>query len=319
MHVYRLRNNRGAYVEVADYGATLVSFVIPGRDGMSVNLILSCENREDYLTDTFYLGSTVGRYANRISNARFSLNGVTHLLDKNDGNNSNHGGFNGFHTKLFGAEEKAGKLVLSCQSPDGEGGFPGNLSFSVTYALSDDNTLEIEYRAVSDRETVFNPTSHAYFNLSGHKKEILDHELKVFADRYLETDHEFIPTGRILPVKNSAFDFREYKTIAAMMSLKKEPLKGYNTCFSCHPGGELKQMASLRDPSSGNRVTVSSTMPGIQVYTGDYLSGKHRPFTGIALEAQFFPDAPNHPEFKNCILKPGIHAIHKITFEAAVF
>ena len=325
--LFRINGASGRYAEITNYGATLTAFVVPDKTGDPKNIILSYENIEEYFTDNSYIGSTVGRYANRISNARFSLGGKTYFLDKNDGNNSNHGGFSGFNSKIFDYKTCGNKLVLSYESPDGEGGFPGNLSCSVTYSFTDDNGLQIEYRAVSDKETIFNPTNHAYFNLSGSLYEnrsgspspdlppdILNHELKVFADSYLETNNDFIPTGKILPVKDSAFDFSDYKAISDLMPLKNEVLKGYNTYFISNSGEQLKHLASLREPKSEIVIKIFSTMPGVQVYTGDYLSGKHQPFSGICLEAQFYPDAPNHPGFKNCILKPNIETVHKIVF-----
>jgi aldose 1-epimerase len=317
--IFQIRNAAGAYVEITNYGATLISFVIPDKYGKLKNIILSYESIEEYFTDTAYIGSTIGRFANRISDAQFSLDGTVYLLDKNDGRNSNHGGFGGFNTRIFQAEIKGDKLILSYESPDGEGGFPGNLYFSVTYSFSDDHTLQIEYDAVSDKETIFNPTNHAYFNLSGKNELILEHELKIFADNYLETNDEFIPTGRIRPVADSAFDFRNLSKIASLMTQKNEIIKGYNTYFISHSEDTPKHLATLKDPASGTTLEVASTMPGIQIYTGDYLSGQHQPFTGIALEAQFYPDAPNHPNFKNCILKPGRNKTHQIIFKAAVF
>lgn len=320
---FRLSNTAGSYVEITNYGATLTAFVVPDRRKRRKNIILAYRDINDYFTDTFYLGSTIGRFANRISEARFSLHGTIYRLERNDGRNSNHGGFNGFNTRIFHPEIKGDRLLLACESPDGEGGFPGKLSLSVACTFSDDHALRIAFDAVSDRETPFNPTSHAYFNLSGGKREdVSGHELKVFADRYLEADSAFLPTGRILPVDRTAFDFRDYKTISDMMPLKQEALKGYNTYFigrSSAGDGALKRLISLRHPSSGILVEVRSTMPGIQIYTGDYLSGKHFPFAGIALEPQFYPDAPNHPHFKNCLLKPDIHTTHKIVYKADVF
>lgn len=323
IYLFRLQNAAGAYVEITNYGATLVTFVIPDPTGGFKNIILSYENITAYFTDTAYIGSTVGRFANRIANAQFPLNGTIYYLDKNDGNNSNHGGFNGFHSKIFDARTAGNKLILSHTSPDGESGFPGNLSFSVAYSFSDDNTLQIEYNAVSDKETIFNPTNHAYFNLSGQKKSnlsvnketILHHELKIPADHYLETNDAFIPTGRIQPVADTAFDFRDFQKITHRMTQKNEIIKGYNSYFISNSDETLKHLATLKDPASGTTLSAASTMPGIQIYTGDYLSGQHQPFAGIALEAQFYPDAPNHPTFKNCILKPNTPINHKIVFK----
>ncbi|MFT3739644.1 MAG: aldose epimerase family protein [Breznakibacter sp.] len=312
--LFRLGNPGGAYVEVTNYGATLVSFAVAGARGEPENIILGYDHIEDYFADAAYIGSTVGRFANRIAGARFSLGGKTYHLDKNDGDHSNHGGFAGFNSRVFDYRIEEDRLVLTYESPDGESGFPGNMIFSVTYSFLPDNRLHIGYRAVSGSETIFNPTNHAYFNLTGGKGNVLDHELRIWADSYLETDSEFIPTGKVLPVSGSAFDFREYTAISRLMPLKKEILQGYNTYFIGNPTGELQCLASLRERSSGKSVDVYSTMPGVQVYTGDYLSGKHRPFAGICLEAQFYPDGPNHPHFGTCILKPEEEVRHTIIF-----
>lgn len=314
--LFRIRNKYGAYVEISNYGATLVSLVVPDKYGMMQNIILSYNNITDYFTDTFYLGSTIGRFANRIANAQFTLNKKTYLLDKNDGNHSNHGGFKGFNSKIFDYEVYENKLMLKYKSKDGEGGFPGNMDFSVNYSLSDDHKLHIEFRAVSDKESIFNPTNHAYFNLSEKDQNIGNHELKVFAENYLETDNEFIPTGNILKIAGSAFDFRDYRTINQMMPLKKEIIQGYNTYFISDSDEDIKLLASIKHKKSERTVDVYSTMPGVQIYTGDYLSGKQKPFSGICLEAQFYPDGPNHHNFETCVLIPGKEVSHSIIIAA---
>ena len=312
--LFRIQNASGAYVEVTNYGASLVSFVVPDKQGVLGNIILNYPKPEDYLSDQFYLGSTVGRVANRIAKAQFSLNGAVYALDKNDGNNSNHGGFCGFNSQQFDYQAKDNQVVFTYLSKDGEGGFPGNLHLAVLYSFSEDNELKIEYKAVCDKPTPFNPTNHAYFNLSAQRENILNHELKVYADQYLETNDEFLPTGNVLSLADSAFDFREYTSFSQLMPLKKEILPGYNTYFVNHSEDELKHLASLRDTVSGKQLEVYSSMPGIQVYTGDYLSDPFYPFAGVALEAQFYPDAPNHEHFSPCILSPDKEVRHTILF-----
>lgn len=311
--LFKLQNKTGSYAEVCNYGATLISLVVPDATGEMNNIILNYPDIEDYFTDTSYIGSTIGRFANRIANARFELDGKTYLLDTNDGENSNHGGYKGFNSQVFSSEIKADSLVLSYISQDGEGGFPGTLRFSVDYSFSDENQLKIEYKACADKKTVFNPTCHAYFNLSGKNELVLSHELKVFADYYLESKDDFIPTGVIKPVKDSAFDFKEFREIQSLMPLKNEVLPGYNTYFIGNSEATMKHLASLHERKSGITVDVFSTMPGLQIYTGDYLSNPHRPLSGICLEAQFYPDGPNHPHFDTCILNAGeirTHIIH---------
>ena len=315
MNLFRIQNTSGAYAEVTNYGASLVSLVVPDKHGALENIILNYPKPEDYFSDKFYLGSTVGRFANRIANAQFPLNGTVFQLDKNDGNNSNHGGFSGFHSRLFDCQEEGNRIVFTYLSKDGEGGFPGNLRLTVVYSFSEDNELRIEYKAVCDKATPFNPTNHAYFNLSAQRDNILNHELKVYADQYLETNDKFLPTGNILPLAGSAFDFREYTPFSRLMPLKKEVLPGYNTYFISHSEDELKHLASIKDTVSGRQLEVFSSMPGIQVYTGDYLSEPFYPFAGVALEAQFYPDAPNHKHFPSCILFPDKEANHTILFK----
>ena len=311
--LFRIQNKQGCYVEILNFGATLVSIVVPDKKGNLENIILRYDNIADYLTDSFYLGCTVGRFANRIGGAKFTLNGKTYFLDKNDGNNSNHGGFNGFNSKIFDYEIQDDKLILSCESEDGEGGFPGNIKFTVTYSFTDNNELHIEFDAISDMETIFNPTNHAYFNLSEKKETILNHKLKVFSDSYLETNDEFIPTGKINSISyNPAFDFRDYQEISGLMPLKNEIIEGYNTYFISKFNNKIKQLASLTESESGITVDIYSSMSGVQIYTGDYLSEPHQPFAGICLEAQFFPDSPNHPNFETCILKPDEEVTHSI-------
>lgn len=305
---FRITNSKGAYIELTNYGASLVSVVVPDKAGKPGNVILNYPRPEDYLSDTFYLGSTIGRVANRISAARFSLNGKKYLLEKNDGENTNHGGFSGFNKKLFDYAVKDNEITFSAESPDNEGGYPGAMSVSVTYSWNDCDELQITYRALSDQATPFNPTNHAYFNLSSDGDDILDHELKINANAYLESDNAFLPTGKIRPVADTAFDFRAFRKIKDMMPLKNEIIKGFNKYFICNKtiNNALAEIAVLKAAKSGRELRVYSTMPGVMLYTGDYLSGHHKPFAGLCLEAQYYPDAVNHPHFVNCLLQPGV-------------
>jgi len=303
--LFRLNNSTEAYVEVMNYGASVVSIVVPDKNGKLENVVLRYDNIEDYLSDEFYLGSTVGRYANRILKARFMLNGQMYQVDKNDGENSNHGGFNGFNKVIFDYQIEENKIIFSTESVDGEGGFPGNLKLSVTYSFSESNELEIEYSAISDKSTPVNFTNHSYFNL-GAAEDILNHELLISAEAHLEMDDKFLPTGKILSVVDSAFDFREYKVIQKMMRLKKDNLEGYNAFFVKNDGiNGNNPLASVRDTTSGRMVDVYTTMPGVQLYTAEFLSGKFIPFEGLCLEAQYHPDGVNHPDFVSNILIPA--------------
>ncbi|PXV65023.1 aldose 1-epimerase [Dysgonomonas alginatilytica] len=303
--LFRITNSSNAYIEMLNYGATIVSVVVPDKEGRLDNIVLHYDNPTDYFSDKFYLGSTIGRVANRISKAEFMLNGNSYHLDKNDGKNSNHGGYNGFNKKIFDYRIKENSILLYTQSNDREGGFPGNLNFSVEYSFSDNNELQIIYTAWSDKATPVNFTNHSYFNLSGKRNTILNNQLKVNSQEYLESNNEFLPTGKIYPVKDTAFDFGEYKEIAKMLPLKNDSLKGYNAFFikeSKH--NENTPLASLLDPDSGRTIDLYTSMPGVLIYTGDFLSDGFQPFEGICLEAQYHPDALNQPHFPSNILQP---------------
>ena len=303
--LYRITNHRGSYVEILNYGATLVSAVVPGKDGCMGNVVLNYPEVNDYFSDTCYLGNTIGRFANRIAGARFTMDGKDYHLDRNDGGNCNHSGFSGFNRKIFDAGVNGDSLVLSAQSMDGESGFPGNMDITILFTFTGNDELVIHYQAVSDHKTLFNPTCHAYFNLTGNMEPVFGHELQVHATTYVETDDSFLPTGRILPVAGTAFDFRNYQAIGKMAQLKNDNLKGYNACFPV-PGDRLRHLATLREHRSGRAVDVFSTMPGVLLYTGDYLCGRYRPFEGLCLEAQFYPDAPNQEHFPQCFTEPGV-------------
>lgn len=308
--IFRIYSISGAYVEVTNLGASIISVVVPDKKGRYDNVVLKYDTLEGYLTDKFYLGSTIGRYANRISNGCFSMDNTLYTLDKNDGNNSNHGGFHGFNKKVFNYSILYDKIVFYIESSDGEGGFPGNLQFRVSYSFSPDNELLIEYEAGSDKRTPVNFTNHTYFNLSS-GNSILDHELKINALEYLESNEEFLPAGNIKNVKNTAFGFFDYKYIGKMSTLKKDMLKGYNTYFIKKTG---EYVASLKEEVSGRVLDVYTSMPGIMLYTGDYLSHPFVPFEGICLEAHYYPDGVNHKDFISNILEPGVSKYDFIRF-----
>jgi aldose 1-epimerase len=299
----RITNSSGAYVEVTNYGAAITAIVVPDKYGNLGNIALHYDTLTDYFSDSFYMGCTVGRYANRISDARFSLDGEIYNLDKNDGQNSNHGGFSGFNKQVFDYKTDEGKIIFTLESPDGDGGFPGNLRINVIYSFSENNKLKIEYETCSEKKTAINITNHTYFNLAANGKDILDHHLLINAGKYLEMNDAFLPTGNILPARNTAYDFCEYQTISQMMLLKNDSLKGYNVFFIKDIDYE-KPLASLWNKNSGRIVDVYTTMSGVQIYTGDFLSEPFNPFGGICLEAQYYPDGVNHQDFEACILSP---------------
>lgn len=301
--LFRISNVSGAYIELTNIGASIVSIVVPDKKGVLSNVVLRYDNLEDYLTGNFYLGNTVGRVSNRISNARFTMDAIVYNMDKNDGENSNHGGYNGLNKKIFSYHINNESVVFYIESPDGEGGFPGNLKLRITYSFSENNELQIEYSAVSDKRTPASFTNHTYFNLSANKDNILNHQLRVNAQKYLEADAEFLPTGRISGIEGTAFDFGDYKIIQKMALLKEDNLDGYNVYFIKQDN--KKALGSVKDTISGRVLDVCSTMPGVLFYTGDFLSGQFLPFQGLCLEAQYYPDAMNHTDFTRNILEPG--------------
>ncbi len=294
---FQLINTKGCRVEVISYGATLKSIAVP-HDGKMDYIILGYEALEDYLVDTHYIGATVGRFANRISRASFVMDGKTYRLDRNDGENCNHGGFSGFDKKVFVCRIENEGLTMVAKSPHGEGGFPGNVTLTVIYRLTDENELFIEYRVSTDRKTPVNITNHAYFNLSG-EETILNHQLKIESDSVLVFNQDFLPTGDFMDVgDNPGFNFREFNLVGNAMRMKSEAIRGYNAYFVAREGEKgLKKLATLKSDAKNRGVELFSTMPGVMVYTGDYLSGHHKPFSGMSLEAHYYPDSPNWPHF----------------------
>lgn len=303
---FKLVNREGLCVEIINYGALIKSISLPEKDGVSENIVLGYDRIGDYFSDTHYLGATIGRYANRISDASFRMGAQLYRLDKNDGENCNHGGFSGFHAKLYDCSIEGNKLILRAESTDDEGGFPGNVVLSVSYHLSDENELQMDYHLSTDKRTPVNITNHTYFNLSG-EETILRHQLQIASDELLETNENFLPTGRILKIDdNPGFDFREFREIGMMMQMKQEKIRGYNSYFIARDKSRrLKKLVTLKTEKSHRSVTVFSTMPGIMLYTGDYLSGDHVPFSGVSLEAHYFPDTPNQPTFPRGIYAEG--------------
>jgi aldose 1-epimerase len=295
--LFRLENNAGAYVEITNYGATLVSVVVPDKNSKLDNVIVGFPTLEGYLEDTCYIGSTIGRYANRISNAKFTLNGAAYQLESNDDINSNHSGSSGFNSKVFGFEINNNELVLVLHSNDGDGGFPGNLSLRVTYKWSDDNELSIHYKAVSDQDTFANFTNHAYFNLSNGDLTIADHYLTISADKIVAAAADYIPTGEIILATTVVLDIEN----------------GINSYYIFEANKVIANRfaAKLMDEASGRTLTVKTSYPGIFLYTGDYLNSQYfnhnnrycQPFEGLCLECQHYPDAMNRPEFPSPLLK----------------
>ncbi|MET9904649.1 aldose epimerase family protein [Streptomyces sp. NPDC006446] len=287
----------GVRVRVLTYGGVVQSAEVPDRDGRAVDVTLGFPDLVGYTAHPGpYLGALVGRYANRIGGARFSLDGSDHHLDPNDGSNSLHGGDGGFDKRVWDAEPVGHGVRLSRVSPDGEEGFPGRLEVSATYTLDERGALHIAYEAVTDAPTVLNLTNHTYWNLSG-SGSALGHELRLDASRLTRVAADLIPTGEIDPVEGTRFDFREPRKTGA----------GYDHNYVLDKGVTAApvEVAELHDPASGRVLTVSTTEPGLQLYTADHLSVPFAPNDGIALETQHFPDSPNRPEFPSTELRPG--------------
>lgn len=315
--VYTLQNGSGMTMEVIPYGCRIISLYVKDREGTAGNVILGHRTLEEYYAD--YHGAVIGRYANRIKAGKFTLNGKTYQLEKNDGDNSLHGGPGGFHNVMWTVEETAprdgaAEITFTYTSADGEEGFPAELQTTVKYTLTADNTLRIDYTAKSDAETVVNLTNHAYFNLSGkHDRDILDTELVIYAPFATEKDAQLIPTGKLIPVSGKALDFTVTKPLGQdMFSTEKTVSQcgGYDHNF-CVEGKGFRRFAQAYDPSSGRVMDVYCDLPGVQLYTFNEAFGTNsdgmpmKPHTAFCLETQYYPDSPNQPSFPFTTVKPG--------------
>jgi aldose 1-epimerase len=296
-----------------------VSLKVPDRARHFADVVLGYDSVQGYEQGKSYFGATVGRYANRIAHATFTLNGKTYHVTRNDGDNSLHGRFNKvFWTARDVSHPDAPALQLSYLSKDGEEGYPGNLNVQVTYTLTSANEVRIDYSATTDKPTVLNLTNHSYFNLAGEGRgDILGHQLMLNADRFTPVDASLIPTGELRPVKGTPFDFTHPTAIGARINQADEQLKlarGYDHNWVLNSrSGRLALAAEAYDPHSGRVLQVSTDQPGIQFYSGNFLDGSehgkggkaytHR--SGFSLETQHFPDSPNHPNFPTTVLNPG--------------
>ncbi|GHJ37883.1 aldose epimerase family protein [Streptomyces sp. TS71-3] len=290
----------GVRVRVLTYGAIVQSVRVPDRDGHGAEVVLGFEDLDGYLEHASpYFGALVGRYANRIGGARFTLDGTVHRLPANEGRNILHGGDGGFDKRVWDAAPVPHGVRLSRVSPDGEEGFPGRLEVSATYTLDESGALRIAYEAVTDAPTVLNLANHAYWNLGGADSGTAGgHELRIAASRITPVDAEHIPTGELAAVEGTRFDFREARKTGA----------GYDHNFVLDKGvtERAEPVAELFDPASGRVLTVATTEPGVQLYTGDHIGhGSFGPTAGTALETQHFPDGPNQPGFPGTVLRPG--------------
>src|SRR5436309_5887844 len=320
--VYTIANSHGMEVRVTNYGGIIVLLRVPDKKGMPGDVVLGYDNLDGYLKNSPYFGAIVGRYGNRIANGKFTLDGVDYHLAKNNGPNCLHGGLKGldkviWHAEPFTNKEGSG-LVLTYTSKDGEEGYPGNLKTKVTYTLTDENELRIDYEATTDKATPVNLTSHSYFNLAGEGNgDVLKHELMLNADRFTPVDKTLIPTGELRAVTGTPFDFRTPIAVGARIDDNYEQLAfggGYDHNFVINrKTGDLQLAARVYEPTSGRVMEVYTTEPGVQFYSGNFLDGTitgkqghvYKRRYALCLETQHFPDSPNHPEFPSTILRPG--------------
>jgi aldose 1-epimerase len=312
--LFTLTNSAGLVAKITNYGTILTELHVPDRQGKLTDVVLGFDNLNQYLVGHPYFGCTVGRVANRIAKARFSLNGKVYALAANDGANSLHGGLKGLDKVVWRAEPQTGAAVkFSYISPDGEEGYPGQLEVVVIMSLADANEFRIDYSATTSAPTPVNLTNHSYFNLAG-AGDVLGHELLIAADSFTPTAPTLIPTGEIKPVKGTPMDFTGPLPIGSRFNqLQGKPI-GYDTNFVVRgQAGHLRMAARVHEPRSGRVMEVETTEPGVQLYTGNFLDGSlmgkrgvvYRQHTGFCLETQHFPDAPNQPAFPSIILQPG--------------
>lgn len=332
VYMFTLKNSRGVTAEITNYGGIVVSLNVPDREGKFDDIILGHNTFEGFQKQGNYFGALIGRHANRIEDAVFELNGIEYHLAKNDGANHLHGGLKGFDKVIWSAEivkrDSEDCLQLAYHSPDGEENYPGNLDVKVIYALTEDNSLEIDYRAVSDRDTVVNLTNHAYFNLSGHAAgDILKHELMICADKFTVIDDEGIPTGEIRDVKGTPMDFTVLTPIGPGLESGDDQIrcgKGYDHNWVLNvSGNKPEKAAELYDPASGRLMEVFTTKPGIQFYSGNFLNGSeickdgavYGKRSGLCLETQYFPNGLKHKHFPSPILKAGREYHHTTIYK----
>ena len=311
--LYCIENASGSSITVCDYGCRLVSIYVPDKKGELIDVCLGLRDCGQYLEDDASLGAVVGRCANRIANGSFTLNDTLYELAINNGPNHLHGGPTGFGQRVWNAKIADDKIIFSRISADGEEGYPGNLTVSVTYGWSEDNELSISYEAVSDKDTVFNVTNHGYFNLNGQGSDtVLDHELRVDADTFTEFNDVQIPTGKILSVENTPFDFREFKKLGQDIESDYPQLVNTYDNNLILNGSGLREAAVLQCAASGVRMTCFTDQPGIQVYIPCYVlhqKGKndidYPAFSAVCLETQHYPDSIHQPDFPSVVIKAG--------------
>ena len=324
VHLYTVSNNRMSF-SCTDYGCTLTSIVLTGKTGKTTDVLLGYSTLDGYINSNYCFGSIVGRFANRIGKAVFSLDGKDYPLDKNDGPNTLHGGFSGYDKMMWKGEiiehDKYCGVKFTRTSVDGEQGFPGNVEISITYLLDENDNLSCIYNATTDKATPINITNHAYFNLKGNGN-VGDHTLQMNSSQILEVSPKLIPTGNILDVEGTPFDFTEEKKIGKDI---KEVGVGYDHCYVTEKydlsdkqcgcpldDSDLVEFCTVKEPETGHQMSVYTNMEGCQFYTGNYIKGIcgkqgkiYASHDAFCLETQAFPDSPNQKDFPSCILQPG--------------
>lgn len=316
--LYTFENSNGAVMEVSDFGATLVSLLIPDENGKLLDVVLGYDNPKQYEgpAGTFF-GATVGRNANRIGNAAFILNGKEYKLDKNNGENNLHSGLDFQSFRIWNVKETTdNSIVFALNSPEGDQGYPGEVNVEVKYTLTDDNAVEIQYLAVPEEETIINYTNHSYFNLNGHASgDVLAHEVWLDADAFTRADAASIPTGEITSVEGTPMDFRIPKTIGRDINEDYEALifgAGYDHNWCLNNNGEFAKVAELYSDVSKIRMEVYTDLPGVQMYTGNFINNElgkegvvYQRRQGVCFETQYYPDAINHDNFQSPVFKKG--------------
>jgi aldose 1-epimerase len=321
VYKYFLANKNGMTIDIITYGGIITSLKVPDRNGEISNIVLGFDSLSQYITNNPYFGALIGRYGNRIAKGKFTLDGIEYQLETNNAPNHLHGGSKGFDKVVWDvlASEKndsISTLKLGYTSADMEMGYPGKLNVIVTYTLHNDNSLAVKYEGYADKKTIVNLTQHSYFNLSGDfKNTILDHEVVIAADKYLPVDATLIPTGKLLDVSNTPFDFRISKSIGKDISVNDEQInrgKGYDHCWVLNGNG-MRSVSNVYHPISGRMLEILTDEPGIQFYTGNFLDGTLPAYgggtyalrSGFCLETQHFPDSPNQKSFPSVELLPG--------------
>ncbi len=316
--LFTLTNDHGVTANITNYGGILVALTTPDRHGNAGDIVLGFDTLAEYLDHNPFFGALCGRYANRIANGKFTLDGVAYKLAQNDGSNHLHGGQRGFDKVVWQAteqsDENSAMLKLTYRSPDGEEGYPGNLTVTVTYTLNNQNELRIDYTAITDKATILNLTNHSYFNLAG-SGDILNHVVTLNADCFTPVDATLIPIGELRAVEGTPMDFRQPTAVGARIEQDDEQLKlgiGYDHNWVINNPGNLRLAATVQESTSGRRLDVYTTQPGIQFYTGNFLThlvGKEDAIydrrSALCLETQHFPDSPNQAQFPSTVLKPG--------------